>query len=466
MINNLGAFLVVGAILIFGVYFTIKTNFIQIREFKRGWIKMFKQSDSKTGLSAFSASILAIGGRIGTGNIAGVGFAIYLCGYGVIFWLWVAAFLGMAISFVENTLAQIYKEYDEDGDYLSGPMVYIERGLSKKYHFLGKAYGLLILFTVGFMYIILHTSIMAESVLAFTGVNQNMRLEFFVVLLIAVVAAYILYGGTKKVAKVSTYIVPVMLLSFVWLVIIIAFTHMSFIPEFFSLIMSNAFTSTGVLGGGVLTVIVVATSLSTLSSESGLGTSTLATGIAYGTHPVQQGFASMITIFIDVVICTLTAFVIMLALNSNSLFIDINNTSELAMSSFNYAYDGGSVLLLLFVLVFTFTTLITSISYGLQVIKLLMLNSTYQRYKFVSRAYLISTIILILITPLIIVGDTFFTGFVAFASIMLLAINIFVLIKLRKVTFDAYKHYKDVSHIFKAKDIDLEYTDNKDDIWI
>lgn len=466
MINELGTFLVIGVIITFGIYFTIKTNFIQVREFKRGWIKMFRHNDSKTGLSSFSASVLAIGGRIGTGNIAGVAFAIYLCGYGVLFWLWVGAFLGMALSFIENTLAQVYKEYDEDGNFLSGPMVYIERGLDKKYHFLGSIYGVLIAFTIGFMYIVLHTSIMAESVLAFTGVNQNIKLELFVVMLIAIVAGYILYGGTKKVARVSTYILPVVLLSFFWLVFLIAIFNLDFIPQFFKLVVENALHSTGVLDGGVWTLIVVAISLSTLSSEAGLGTSTLASGIANGSHPTQQGFASMITIFIDILVCTLTAFVIMLALNGNSIFIDINNTSELAMQSFSYAYEGGGVLLLMFVLVFTFTTLITSISYGLQVIKLLMLDSSYQKYRRFTRTYLISTIVLILLTPFIGLDNTFFTSVVAFASILLLAINLFVMIKLRHVAFDAYNHYRRVGHEFKASEINLEYKDGKNDIWI
>ncbi len=466
MINYFSAFIVFCAVLSLGVYFTRRTGFIQIREFKRGWIKMFRHNDSATGLSSFSASILAIGGRIGTGNIAGVSLAIYLCGYGVIFWLWIASFFGMAIAFIETTLAQVYKEYDEDGEYLSGPMVYIERGLEPRYHILGKIYGILLAFTIGFMYIYIHTKIMTQSVLAFTGVSNNIRLELYLVSIIALIAFYIIYGGTHKVAKVLAYVIPVMLLAYVWLVVVIALSHISYVPVFFYQVISSAFTAEGVLGGGFITMLIVSTTLSTLSSEAGLGTSTLATGLANGTHPAQQGFASMITIFIDSVICSLTAFVVMLALNGDSIFVDLQNTSDLAMQSFAYGYDGGEALLLMFILIFTFTTIITSISYGTQVIKLLMLNKSYVAYKRVTSMYVGAVIFLILATPILNLTGVRTLSFVVFASISLLAINTFAMFKLRHIAFDAYEHYHQVGHTFKTKDIDLEYEDHHDDIWI
>lgn len=465
MVNYVSAIIVFFAVISLGIYFTKKTKFIQIREFKRGWIKMFRQNDSSEGLSSFAASILAIGGRIGTGNIAGVSLAIYLSGYGVIFWLWVASFFAMTISFIETTIAQVYKEYDEDGEYLSGPMVYIKRGLEPRYQFLGKVYGILLIFTVGFMYILLHTRIITQSILAFAGVSHNIKLELYLVSIIALMAFYVLYGGTHKVAKVLAYVVPVMLLAYVWLVIMIALSHAAFIPQFFYLVLSNAFTAKGVFGGSVLTMIIVATTLSTLSSEAGLGTSTLATGIANGTHPAQQGFASMITIFIDSSICTLTAFVIMLAIDGSSIYVDVHNTSDLAMQSFAYGYEGGETLLLMFVLVFTFTTILTSISYGTQVIKQLMLNKSYEQYRRVNSIYIGAVIVLIILSPVIGIMTNNAVGFVAFASISLLAINTFAMFKLRRVAFETYEHYNQVGHTFKAKDIDLQLDNEENDIW-
>ncbi|WOO89400.1 alanine:cation symporter family protein [Mollicutes bacterium LVI A0078] len=453
-------------VLLVGLYLTYKMRFIQVREFNRGWIKMFRHNQSKNGLSSFSAASLAIGGRIGTGNIAGVALAIYLCGYGVMFWLWVAAFFGMALSFVETTLAQVYKEYDEDGEYLSGPMVYIERGIGGKYKYLGYAYGILLAFTVGFMYIVIHTKTIISSVLAFAGVTSDIQLESFLVLIIMLIAAYILYGGTKKVARVAAYVVPVMMISYIVLVLLIALAHLEFIPKFFMLIIGNAFTPGGVLGGGVLTMIVVASALSTLSNEAGLGTSTLAAGLANGSHPAQQGFVNMITIFIDVVICSLTAFVLILAIDSGSLFAELVVPSNMAMESFDSLYKGGNVLLVLFILVFTFTTLITSITYGLQVIKQLMLNHSYRSYKIVINLYLIAVFILIILTPFIQLQKSAITAIVEVASVSLLAINIFAIYKLRRVAYKVYEHYHTVGHDFKAEDIGVEYKAGENDIWI
>ncbi len=466
MDNLFSTSIVIGFVLIVGTYLTYKLNFIQVREFNRGWIKMFRANQTKNGLSSFSAAALAIGGRIGTGNIAGVSFAIYLCGFGVIFWLWIAAFLGMAISFVETTLSQVYKEYDEDGEYLSGPMVYIERGIGGRAKRLGTLYGILLAFTIGFSYLIIHTTTITSSVLAFTGVHQNLKLELFLVVIIVIVASYILYGGTKKVARVLAYVVPVMMLAYIVLVVLIGLSHLSFIPRFFYLVISNAFTPGGIIGGTFISSVVVATALSTLSSEAGLGTSTLAAGLANGSHPVQQGFVNMNTIFIDVVICTLTAFVIMLAIDSADLFINVANTSELAMKSFEYAYDGGGVLLLMFILVFTFTTLIASITYGMQVIKLLMLNRSYHAYKVVLNSYLVAVMILILITPLLNLHNSMMIPIIGIASATLLAINTFAIFKLRHVVFKTYKHYHTVGHDFKASDIGVEFKDNKNDIWL
>lgn len=466
MFNFLWAALVMITVLLFGVYLTIRLGFIQINDFKRGWNKMFRSNQSEDGLSAFSAASLAIGGRIGTGNIAGVALAIYLCGYGVMFWLWVAGFFGMAISFVETTLAQIYKEYDEDHTFVSGPMIYIKRGLGPKYRKLGRLYGVLLVFTFGFTYILIHASLITQSVLSFSGVVEDLPLEMFLAFIIMILAGYILIGGTKKVAGILAYIVPVMILSYVILVFTIALSNLSFIPQYFILIFSNAFTTQGVMGGSVLVMIVVGSTLATVSSEAGLGTSTLAGGLANGDHPVQQGFANMITIFLDILVCSLTAFVIMFALSSDANYVDVQNTSDLAMKSFAFAYDGGALVLLSFILVFSFSTLITSVTYGMQVIKMLMLNNTYKCYRRVLVGYIGGVLGLILISPLLRIDLNLLTMVIFDATIVMLAINIFAIFKLKKVAIRALKHYHEVNHKFKAEEINVEYKDGINDIWI
>ncbi len=465
MFNQLGTLMVMLLVIGLGIYLTIKTDFVQIREFRRGWIKMLRANQSAHGLSSFNAAAIAIGGRIGTANIAGVALAIYLGGYGTIFWLWIASFLGMATSFIETTLAQIYKEYDEDGTYMSGPVIYISRGIGGKFNWLATLYGILIAFTVGFMYIIIHTNTITTSILAFTGVSENIALESFMAAVIAIAAVYILIGGTKKVGKVLAYVVPVMMISYLVLIILITFDNLYFIPQFYQLVISQAFAPKGVAGGSILMIITISTTLSTLSNEAGLGTSTLAAGLANGSHPTQQGFVNMITIFIDTLVCTMTAFVIMLALESGSIFVDVTNTSELAMESFAYAREGASVFLLMFIIVFTFTTLVTSITYGLQIIKVLMLEKPYKQYRLVTLVYLTSVIGLIVVTPFFKWQNTNFLQLVITTSLIMLLVNLIAIIKLHKVALAAYKHYSEVGHEFKSKDINVVYKDGKDDIW-
>ncbi len=440
-----------------GSYYTYKSRFIQFRYFKTAWKIMFLSEESEHGLSSFHAAALSIGGRLGTGNIAGVALAIYIGGYGAIFWLWVAAFLGMAISFYETTLAQLYKKYDEDEHFVGGPMTYIARGLGSKYKFIAVLYGMLMIFTVSFAYIGIHTKTISATILAFTGVDHNLKLAVIISVIIAISSAYIIIGGTKKVASVSSYIVPVMLLAYIVLALTVVLFNLSFIPHFFLLVITNAFTPSAMITGGLFTVITTGFSLSTFSNEAGLGTSTLAAGLAEGRHPVEQALVNMVTIFIDsLIICTLTAFVIILAIEQQSIFIDVSNTSELAMQSFKLLYDGGDVLLMLFVSVFTFTTLIASVSYGITIIQQLFSNRSYKTIKRIEKLYLVAVLSLILVSPFIPLGGTVATFIVVRATIVTLSINVIAVALQRKTILKVLKSYDAGDREFHAKDLGIE----------
>lgn len=457
--------LIVGLFFLFGGYLTCKLGIIQIKDFKFGWKNMMRLNESKSGISSFSAATLAIGGRIGSANIAGVTVAIYLCGYGIIFWLWIATFIGMVISFAETTLSQLFKEYDENHLYLSGPTVYIERGLGKKYQPLAVVYGLLLILSVGLLYVLVHVKVISNTVLAFAGIYQSLPLELFLVVAILIIAIYILVGGPRKVAKTTAYVIPVITISYMLLVLIIALEHISFIPKFIELAFTSAFSSSGILGGSILSVIVISSALSIFSSEAGLGTSTLAAGLANGAHPAEQGLVNMLTIFIDVVVCTLTAFVIMLATTNDVIFITIGKISELTIRSFAYTYQGGEILVVTFVLVFAFTSLITSILYGLQVIKIFTHRSSDKKYKRISLIYLGTVFLIILISPSISLESGLFRILIGLITGLLLTINMYAIFKLRKVVFKVYYDYKKQDDAFKSKDVGLEYLNEKNDIW-
>lgn len=448
-----------------GFYFTIKLNFIQIRELKTGLIEMFKVNQSDEGVSSFSAAILAVSGRIGSGNVAGVVLAIYLCGYGVLFWFWIASFLAMATAFVETTLAQVYKKKEDDVTYISGPMAYIERGLPK-FKYLGLIYSFLLILTVGIVYILIHMNVISKTVLAFAGVSADIFLEMVVALLISIILAYIVGTGKKRIIQTLSYLIPVMLLTFFVLVGIITVSNFKFIPQFYSLVFENAFTVKSTLGGSILSVIAIATSLTTLSSEAGLGTSTIAGGLSYGTHPATQGFVNMLTILLDAIICSMSAFVLIFALESDSMLIDINNTSDLAIHAFEYAYSGGGILILNFILIFSFSTILTSITYCLQTIRYLTLKKSTKLYNRIKYTYLAIVLIVIFVSPFVKLSSSLMISLIIFASISLLLINVFSIFMLRKVAFATYHNYKRGIKRFRASDIDIDFSDDENDIWI
>ncbi len=446
-----------------GMYMTIKLEFVQIKYFKRGWQKLFSNTTSDQGISSYRAAALAIGGRLGTGNVAGVALAIYIGGFGAIFWLWVSAFLAMAISCAETTIAQLYKSYDNYGNFMGGPMTYIERGLGSKYRLLAYVYGFIMLFTVGFTYIIIHTEIITQSLLSFAGVESNFQLELITAILIVVVCTYILLGGTKKVARYAATIVPVMMLSYIVLVLVIAVTHINYVPKFFITVISSAFEPNAALGGGLGGVIITGVTLSTFSNEAGQGIATLAGGLADTKHPLEQGLVNMITIFIDsIVVCTMTAFVIMLALDEYGPLIDIHNTSDIAMHSFSMLYEGGEIILLLFILVFTFMAITTSVTYGIQEIKNMTQNKTYRVYANISRGYVTLVMIPILLSPILIINNQFAFNLIIKLVIIMIVINLFTIFKLRKVIVAIFKHYQAGNKTFKTKDIGL---DDEHTIW-
>lgn len=452
------------AMLSIGGYFTVKLGFIQFKNFKQGIQTLISNEEKPHGLSPYKAAMIAIGGRLGTGNIVGVAIALTVGGPGSIFWLWISSIFAMAISFCESTLSQVFKSYDGDAKFMGGPMAYIERGLGQKYRPLALIYGFVMLFTVGFTYIIIHTEMITGTVLAFAGVESNFQLELVVSLLLIIISTYIISGGIKKIADYTAYIVPVMMISYIALGIIIAIENISYVPQFIITIVSDAFNPNAILGGGLVSTIVIGTTLSSFSNEAGQGIGTLAASLAEAKHPVEQGFANMITVFIDsVVICTLTAFLLMLA-SSKGVGYDINEPLiRTVMRSFNALYEGGDIMLLLFVVTFTFTSMITSLTYGIQELKNITKNYPIEKYYKVVKGYIAVVMITILISPFISIRNEGISQMIMIEmAILMTIINMFALIKLRKVIFATVKHYETNKQTFKIKDIGI---DDEETVW-
>lgn len=296
-----------------GIYFSFATKFLQVRYLKEMIRLLFKGKSSKKGVSSFQAFAIAISGRVGTGNIAGVATAIAMGGPGAIFWMWVIAFLGAASAFVEATLGQIYKEV-KGGEYRGGPAFYIEKGIGSKW------YAALFAFTTVLSMAIFLPGVQSNSISAsmksafnvtdiplFAGFDLNV-----VGLLIVVALSLIIFGGVKRIGKVAEVIVPFMALSYILMAIVIIFMNISHVPGVIALIIKSAFGAEQAFAGILGMAISWGVKRGIYSNEAGQGTAPHAASAAEVTHPVKQGLVQSFSVYVDTLfVCTATAFMIL-----------------------------------------------------------------------------------------------------------------------------------------------------------
>src|SRR5690625_2800449 len=228
-------------ILIASLLFSITTRFVQIRHFKNMLRSMFRGKSSDEGISPFQAFTLALSGRVGTGNIAGVATAIALGGPGAVFWMWIMAFFGAATVFVESTLAQIYKE-KKDGQFRGGPAFYIEKGTG--FRWFGVLFAIATIIAVG----VFDAGLQANTIaLGFENAFGTPRLVTALFLVIALGA--IIIGGTKRIAKVAQVVVPFMAAGYIIVALIIMIMNANLVPEVFGTIFKSAFSLDSTFGG-------------------------------------------------------------------------------------------------------------------------------------------------------------------------------------------------------------------------
>ena len=311
-----------------GLYLAIRTGFIQIRKFgyamKNTIGRIFKKQTAAEGsLTPFQAVCTALAATVGTGNIAGVAGAIAIGGPGAVFWMWVSALLGMGTKFAEVTLAVHFRERNEKGDYVGGPMYYIKNGLGKKWMWLAYLYaffGVCAVFGTGnatqvnTITAAINTALTNYGVITQSGVAVT---NWIVGIIICIVVAMILIGGVKRIGKVSEKLVPVMALLYILLGIGLIAIRFDRIPAVFASIFQGAFQPAAFTGGVVGSFFVSmqkGVSRGIFSNEAGLGTGSIAHACADTNEPVKQGLFGIFEVFMDtIVICTMTALVILLS---------------------------------------------------------------------------------------------------------------------------------------------------------
>lgn len=289
------------------VWFTLKTRFVQFRMIK----EMVRLLGDSTGtdkqvkhISSFQAFAISIASRVGTGNLAGVATAIAIGGPGAVFWMWVIALFGASSSFVESTLAQLYKEKGKDS-FVGGPAYYMRKGLKQPW--MGSLFAILITITFGFAFNSVQSNTLCAAFENAFGLSHTL-----VGGILTIVTLLIIFGGVQRIAKVSSILVPVMALGYVILALSIVLLNITELPAVIGLIVSHAFGWEQALGGGIGMALMQGIKRGLFSNEAGMGSAPNVAATAHVSHPVKQGLIQTLGVFTDtLIICTCTAFIIL-----------------------------------------------------------------------------------------------------------------------------------------------------------
>ena len=370
-----------------GIWLSVRTNFIQIREFAHA-IKvtigrMFHKGEAEEGsVTPFQAVCTALAGTIGTGNIAGVAGAIAIGGPGAVFWMWCSALLGMCTKFSEVTLAVHFREKNSEGDWVGGPMYYIKNGLGKNWHFLAYIYavlGVLTVFGTGNATQVNTITAAIDSALINFGAAEDVSglgtVNLIIGIIIAILIGLVLIGGLKRIGSVTEKLIPFMALLYIVLSLGVIVLNIKAVPGVFADIVRGAFTPSGVTGGVVGSMFLSmkkGVSRGIFSNEAGLGTGSIAHAASDTKDPVQQGFFGVFEVFMDtIVVCTMTALVIL----TSGVNINYGQAAgaELTISGFTSTYGGWiTILTAVAMCCFAFSTILGWGLYGTRCLEFLL----------------------------------------------------------------------------------------------
>lgn len=348
-----------------GLFFLVYSRFVPFRYYARALKSLRIKDDKADGqISSFQALSSAIAATVGLGNISGVAVALTMGGPGAIFWMWVSACVGMATKFFEGTLSVMLKGRDSAGQLQGGPMYMITQGLGNKWK------PLAVLFSVFGMigtFCLMQANQLTEALqtVIFTpaGVENTVWLRLIVGVCIAFIVSLVVLGGIKRIGKVATRIVPVMVLFYFLLVAYIILTNLPVVPHVFASIFEGAFSLKAGAGGLAGSVIVIGARRAAFVNEAGVGTASMMHGASRNSEPVREGLVAMIAPSIDSgLVCTLTALAVLI--NAEYSVTNMQGM-QLVMESFERSIPGlGSYLLMAVAIIFAFSTMFSYSYYG------------------------------------------------------------------------------------------------------
>ena len=359
--NNLYAYILIPLLVFAGLYFTIKTRLVQFRLLKDA-CKSLTEKAEKGKVSSFKSLMISTASKIGVGHIAGISSAIMIGGPGSVFWMWIMAILGSASAFIESTLAQVYKVKDKNGGFRGGPAYYMQKTLNKKW--LGILFSCLLIAGYAYGFNALQSFQLSSALTPYIENYKNSVYPAIVGLILVVFTALVIWGGTYRIGFISVYIVPVMSIIYISLSLYISIKNFEKFPQIISLIFKEAFDFKAILGAFFYkSALMMGTKRGLFSNEAGMGSAPNAAATADVLHPVNQGLAQILSVFIDtLLICTATANIVLFSgADLNSCLDDIPFVQEAVKSQVGPV---GVHLIAFSIFAFAFTSIIGNYCYA------------------------------------------------------------------------------------------------------
>lgn len=441
-----------------GVFLSIRCKFPQFLKFghimKNTAGKAFKKTEAKAGaVSPFNAMCTALAASIGTGNIAGVSGAIAVGGPGAVFWMWISALVGMCTKFSEVTLAVKYRQRNAEGDWVGGPMYYIQNGLGKNWKWLAgvfAVFGALASFGIGNLtQINTIASTINTAIDGFIPTTDSTKTVIAIIIgsVAAIIAFAVLIGGIKRIGDFCALLVPIMAVIYVIAALIVIVFNITELPEVFVAIIKGAFSPESVAGGligvGIKTAITKGVGRGIFSNEAGLGSAPIAHAAADVDHPVKQGIFGVFEVFMDtIVVCTMTAMVVLLGVGVQNIEYGVDIGANLTINGFMSVFGSKipGIVVAVCLTLFAFSTILTWALYGSRCLEYLFGNK-------VSKPYMVVFCIVMIfgavskIDVVWNVADTL-NGLMALPNLIALLILSPTVVKLTKEYFDGVRKEK------------------------
>ena len=455
--DALYSYILIILLVVGGLYFTIRTKFVQFRLIKEQFRAVTEKPADGKGVSSFQALMVSTASRVGTGNIIGVSTALCLGGFGSVFWMWVIALIGAASAFVESTLAQIYKKKGTDGCY-GGPAYYIEAALKSRP--LAIIFSIFLVLTYGIGFNMLASYNLQSTFSAYEFYNPSTT-PWIIGIVLAVLVGFCLFGGGKRIIKATSFLVPIMGAGYILVAIVITLINVTSLPSIFKEIFVGAFDFKAIFGGFAGSCVMYGIKRGLFSNEAGVGSAPNASASAEVAHPAKQGLVQVLSVFIDtLLVCSATAFMCMASGVTPSA--EISGAQYIQQSVSATLGKFGPIFITVAMILFAFTTLLGNLFYVDKTFNFLLKRQPSKAFNTVY--YIVASLVIFVGAGL---SSDLLWGIADVTMGGMTLINIPVIIFLGKYAFRALDNYTKqrkmgVEPTFKAKDIGLP---DKTDYW-